>query len=658
MAKKFYKTLRFKILLTMLLVSLGILIFFAVNWYYEKSKQSIREDASIIKIVETCLLEDYRDLRDFFNIEPHNPGYYETNQSPYIDQHHENMHRMLSLVESLEQSASFGDKREIKEKITSLKALITDYDSTFHRMAKLIYLRGYKDYGIVGKMRKRIHSVEDNWPGTTEQVLMLRRHEKDYIIRHEDVYKEKHQKVYEKLCHEALPRLNIPVPTKKQLARDLDEYRRLFEHFTLIEELLGLHNYSGLKMLLDEQGKQLEEQISELEAYINEGKNELVSGVRFTYTIGTQVIVLILVLAGFYLARRITAPVEALSGYMGRFVQSGFREKEKIEKGSRNDETGQLISNFELLRDEAAALIANFEQKVEERTREIDLQRMRIEKQKVEIENQRNELDHQKQILDVQNKNYKDSIMYASYIQQAMLPDRIALDDLAPENFVFFKPRDVVSGDFYWAEQVVHHGEAYSVFAAVDCTGHGVPGAFLSFLGNSGLNMAVKEEGLIKPKDILVYLNQYIFNSLHKKNKLGRLRDGMDAALCVIRNKTRELWYAGAFNPLYLIRSGQLIEMKANRLPLGVHADIGDKLDEHYMKLEKDDAMYIFTDGFTDQFGGKDGKKFMKRRFKKLLADMAGKPVPVQKRIINETIARWQNAHEQVDDMLVIGMKV
>lgn len=254
--------------------------------------------------------------------------------------------------------------------------------------------------------------------------------------------------------------------------------------------------------------------------------------------------------------------------------------------------------------------------------------------------------------LEKKNKDITDSIRYAKRIQTAVLPPEIPFEN----TFVFFRPKDIVSGDFYWLE---HIGDK-EMIAAVDCTGHGVPGAFLSILGHSMLTKIVREYGILEPAKILDQLDEEIVKALHQKNVKGErvVNDGMDLALICYNRDTNILEFAGGYNSLIMIRNGELEEVKADRFPIGMTTIHDNKqFTNHEIKVQKGDSFYIFSDGYADQFGGKDGRKFRKKNMKDLLLSLQDLPMREQGVKLEEQILDWMKDHEQIDDMVFIGRR-
>ncbi|MBN2613035.1 MAG: SpoIIE family protein phosphatase [Bacteroidales bacterium] len=261
----------------------------------------------------------------------------------------------------------------------------------------------------------------------------------------------------------------------------------------------------------------------------------------------------------------------------------------------------------------------------------------------------------QKEELALKNKNITDSINYAKRIQSALMPSKKLFHSLFPESFVLHIPKDIVSGDFYWINEV----QDTIFIAAVDCTGHGVPGAFMSIIGFELFRKLTNVEGIKKPSDILNNLNED-FQDIFKDVDNIALKDGMDIAFCSVNKKTRILEFAGAFNPLYLIRDNSIIEIKGDRNSVGLPVSETEKstFENHSVQLQTGDIFYIFSDGFADQFGGPEGKKYKYRRFRHLLLALHHLPPERQHDFLYKSIMEWKGDLDQVDDILVIGVRV
>jgi len=267
----------------------------------------------------------------------------------------------------------------------------------------------------------------------------------------------------------------------------------------------------------------------------------------------------------------------------------------------------------------------NLEQKVIERTKQIELQKQEI----------------------------TDSIHYASRIQNALLPPKEDLDNLLPSYFILNKPRDIVSGDYYW----LAHKDNKVIVAVADCTGHGVPGAFMSILGIACLNEIVNKTETIIANEILNLLREQLIKSLRQTGKDDKTRDCIEMALCVIDFDKKNVQFAGAFRPLYLIRNNNLSEIKGDFMPIGIYEGEKNSFSNKEIQFEANDVIYMFSDGYVDQIGGPDKKTFRSKKFKELLMNMHQKPLYEQKVILEQKYTEWKRDVEQIDDILILGIR-
>lgn len=270
------------------------------------------------------------------------------------------------------------------------------------------------------------------------------------------------------------------------------------------------------------------------------------------------------------------------------------------------------------------------------------------------ISSQKLEVEIQRDLIQAKSKEVTDSIYYARRIQRALLASNSLLQSNLPEHFVLYKPKDIVSGDFYWASL---QGNKFYLCSA-DCTGHGVPGAFMSLLNISFLNEAVIEKKIESPDKILNEVRSQIISSLSSGDIEEQTKDGMDAVLCMFDFKGMWLRFSCANNPLWLIRNNELKVFAADKMPVGMHHGEEKPFTLQTIGLRKGDIVYLFTDGYSDQFGGEHGKKFKYKKLQELLLDIREKTMQEQKEILDATIEQWRRDLEQVDDMLIIGIKV
>ncbi len=263
-------------------------------------------------------------------------------------------------------------------------------------------------------------------------------------------------------------------------------------------------------------------------------------------------------------------------------------------------------------------------------------------------------LEDIKLLFEKQKRELTESLKYASYIQRALLPSELVLKRYFPDHFLIYMPRDIVSGDFYWISRKKNR----LYFAMADCTGHGVPGAFLSILGISFLNQIVDRDDEYTAAMILNSLREYIMKALHQTGDIYEQKDGIDIAFCLIDLETDILHYAGAFCPVYIIKNAnQLIEIPGDKMPIGVAAEEEISFKNHEIRLNEGDLVYLFSDGYVDQFGGVEGKKFKYRPFRNILLSISKYSMEIQKEKLLEQHQEWRGKLSQLDDISIFGFR-
>jgi serine phosphatase RsbU (regulator of sigma subunit) len=262
-------------------------------------------------------------------------------------------------------------------------------------------------------------------------------------------------------------------------------------------------------------------------------------------------------------------------------------------------------------------------------------------------------ISYQRYEIDRQRKELTESIKYASYIQNALLTSQHELKKLLPEHFVIFIPRDIVSGDFYW----ITKRKSDLIVAVADCTGHGVPGAFMSILGITLLSEIVNRASYNSAGTILNQLRESVMRALNQRGTDQEQKDGIDMAICLINIETNMLEFAGAFNPIYIVKKNRLIEMHGDKMPIGIAALEENSFTNHRYNLEENDVVYLFSDGFVDQFGGPEGKKFKYQPFRNLLLNISNLPMHLQKNDLIKKFNQWKGNLPQLDDVLMFGFR-
>lgn len=487
-------------------------------------------------------------------------------------------------------------------------------------------------------------------------------------------------------------------PENKQLADSIFIYcdQLWLMHNSVMNDLSTVDNYNdpsfflpSQSMILDNDGairvrtkiikNKLDELIKLQYKEADDKRKEMLESFR-TLQFVVVLLLIVLPIGGFlialFTARTITKPVQYLKGILLSMAR-GILPAERIR--NRNDEIGEMSVALNSLVD-SMKLTTEFAREVgggnfdsyykplsEEDTlghalikmREDLRENERVLEAKVierteEVVRQKEEIEVQNQKLEILYKHITDSIRYAKRLQDAILPSHVVVDRLLPESFILFKPKDIVSGDFYWLYEKA--GRVY--IAIVDCTGHGVPGAFMSIVGNNMLNQIVKEHAGLNAGQMLDEMNVLAGKTINQHSEEGAVRDGMDMTLCIYDPATRTVDMAGANNPLYLYRNGELVEYKADKLAIGYTEDKKRNFTNHHIQLETGDTLYMFSDGYADQFGGPKGKKFMVGQFRTFLTQIHRMPMQEQLFTLDATLDQWRGNLEQVDDILVMGFRV
>lgn len=276
---------------------------------------------------------------------------------------------------------------------------------------------------------------------------------------------------------------------------------------------------------------------------------------------------------------------------------------------------------------------------------------------RMNFENEKNKVENQKKELELQHKHITDSIRYAHEIQLGMLQEIESFKLFFKQSFIFWQPKDVVSGDFYYFKEFGKEKDKI-ICAVADCTGHGVPGALITILGLSSLNEIVLQNPDLTASEILEHMQVKIKGALQQGKRSVENRDGMDMAVCILEKKSNILQFAGANRPIYIIRSGELIELQPNRKPIGMNYYDDKSFQNQNIQLYMDDTIYLFTDGFSDQFGDAENRKYFVSNFKKLLLKQSHLPLAEQLEIIGDSYHDWKGTTEQTDDILIMGFHI
>jgi sigma-B regulation protein RsbU (phosphoserine phosphatase) len=411
----------------------------------------------------------------------------------------------------------------------------------------------------------------------------------------------------------------VPSNTKYAVLYIDDEEHNLISFKSTFRREYDIHVASSGKL-----GLEIMEQ-NEINLVITDQRMPEMTGVEFLEKVKHQYPDCVrMIMTGF---SDMEAIIEAINkGNIYRYISKPWNRAElKITIDSAFEVYNLKLQNKNLIAD-LKEVNQNLEKIVEQRTRQIEQQR----------------------------KNITDSIQYASRIQSALMLPSEELDRLLPTHFILNKPKDIVSGDYYW----VSHKNNSMIVAVADCTGHGVPGAFMSIMGINFLSEIVSKREIFKANEILNELREHLIRSLGQTGHRDETRDGMEMALCIVDLESNQLQFSGAFRPLYIFRNKELIEIKGDRMPIGIYNEEVVSFTNKEMKVQDNDVFYLFTDGYVDQIGGPDRKTYKSRKFKKLLREIHLKPLKEQKSILEKEHLAWRSKIEQIDDILIMGIRI
>lgn len=594
---------------------------------------------------KSLVLNDAKAQQDFINVDLISDRYFLTHSSLRLDAHYKWQKEMdLTLHEIKDLGVT--ENLLLEEQVDGLDDLKSRYNSAFNKLVESTTELGYKDYGLTGKMREYAHNLEDSFPDciSLEKLLMLRRHEKDFIIRKERKYIAKFNDLIKQVRADLIVKNDL---RSKAALTQLINYGNIFQELASAHQKNGIHSNSGLMAEVEEIENELLLSTDDIILRTKEKAQITLNDIEYFFWVSIAVFMLIVGFLIDRLSRILSRPILTLQEHVDEFVVSGFQSDFEVSYfEGRKDELGALYQDIKNLSEEITIHFRNYRSKAEKRHREILTKNNKIKEQKRLLEDQKN-------LLSLQNKSVMDSIAYAKRLQKAIFPDKDLLKEKIGNYTLFFKPKDIVSGDFYWVDETTDS----IYFAVADCTGHGVPGAFMSLLGYNFLNQAILDLELRETNDVLDYLNSSISELLNQKNETEAIQDGMDIALCRWIKSESVLQYSGANRPLLLVRNGEVQQYDSDRLPIGWNFNSERQpFSSRKIKVQKEDQIYLFSDGYYDQFGGDNDKKFKFRRFKSLLSEMDGRNPESNKKLLSQTLGHWMKNTDQIDDICVLGV--
>jgi len=623
-----------------------------------------------IKLLETNKLKE-----DIFISELINPTFYEQKNSlpeRKFNVSLTNLRRQIKLLKKSEVTS----KNKYKKELIEIENSVNAYSKSFNKLIRLFKLKGYKNYGIEGEMRLSAHEITLQ---KDEKIiyysLILRKHEKDFLIRKELEYISSFSKTLNQLISYLFTNRNYTEKEKNTIYNLLYFYNKNFKTIARIENLIGFKGQKGLMNKSNLIFESVHEKLSRLEKKISIIEDQRKESVKKQSVMLFGVLIIFLSIVIYFLTKSITSSIKLITKTFTDYVNSGFSVMPNEYKRSHITEFNTIYLDFLKMAKEIDLFTNFFKEKVTERTLEINKQKEEILFQQQKIENQyqdllkiNDDLINQKELIKNRNTEMIESMRYAKRIQKALLPNSKAYKNYFKESFVYTQAKDVVSGDFNLIYPFKTHIEIDNktktenniLFIAADCTGHGVPGAFISVLGINSINKLVNLLNVTDPGQLLHSLDNDInhYLSVDKKEEKVIL-DGMDIAAFSFNTETYMLKYCLAKFSCALIRDGEFLELEAQKSSIGYN--ITSNFEKIFItasiQLKPNDCLYMFSDGYADQFGGPLNKKYKKRDLTNLMRTISVKPLKEQKMILTREFKDWKKTNSQTDDVSVIGVK-
>lgn len=582
-----------------------LLIFVAMSGYFNRK---IHEKQTLLVKLDN-LSTQIQDHKDWMENITNKRSWYDSIAKNEQEYRQKNSFAHELMREDLADVFSYDPKTQ-RELLVSLDDLLLTEDRILNDIAKI----GFKEFGYIGKMREVIHDVEEEFPQFDEQILSLRRHEKDYIMRNDENYAHSlHQEMADWQA-----RGNCP-PALKQYLQYFDSVRSRFQ---VLFAIPNRNHYSSWSLNISNIQANLRRVRgnSILESY-DLSNNSLtmqyiISGIAF----------LALIAGSIYIVRNITIQVSRLQRSMNEFISSNYQAYESISHQLPKNEIGQISIQFLKMARKIKWDVHLLEDRVLRRTTALHEKNTQLEKQHAEM---------------------MDSLRYAQKLQESLLVSRKHLSQHFEQVHVHYTPKNLVGGDFYWMRTFRENGTERVLFALADCTGHGVPGALLSVLGMNTLD-ELFADGLRKPNELLDSLRKTILRRISSDEE--QRMDGMDIAIFCLDKRSRELHFSGAQMPLWIVRDSEVIELNGERVPIGFTYMNHLEFNSQHITLEENDKLVVFTDGMVDQFGMESNKKFGKKQLRYLLGRSSNQNSTVLFNRLMNQFSFWKGEREQTDD--------
>lgn len=656
---KKHQQIKYKILLVSILSILSVLIILLSN--YKINSLNHKKENQLESLTElTIFMGQVNGLeKDFFSYEVINPTFYQTGVSPVLKKCNSTFKELEYKLIDFSSNLSDKEKLKIKPYISKLSQKIHVHNLFYDSLSMFVLKKGFQDYGLIGKMREEAHFIEKYAPfNNKEEILMLRRHEKDYFLRKQPKYIIKAQKQIS-LIKQKLSELKIDSKQKKAFIESINNYNYYFNQITKHNQLIGIKSGDGLKGKISQNFIAINKEINFIKIAFKQNTDYKIQIINILNLIALLILIIVITLS-VVTSKKLGLPIFKLTKSIEKVIESDFSKNNSIYISETRDEIGQLGIDIQKM------LL-----KIQLNKEELIYKQEEIQKQNDLLTTQKIDLDIALKDIALKNKNLTSSITYAKRLQEAILPEKENIDKLFPNNFVIYKPRDIVSGDYY----TVYEKQNKKIVIAIDCTGHGVPGAFMTLLASMVVSDYMRDcdeqcpeescdGSIFSPKKLMEKIDHEIRKILKQEKTLSR--DGMDMAICVIDKKKQQLIFSGAKLPIILVRENIVKKVKGSKRTVGGLLDpkmAKMEYEEHYFDLTPNTKFYLFSDGFQDQFGGYDDTKFKQKKIEDIIFKNHNLPMTDQKTVLEESLNKWMNptdslSYDQIDDIMLLGFEV
>ncbi|WP_343604279.1 SpoIIE family protein phosphatase [Fluviicola sp.] len=583
-----------------------LLLFASISWYYNKK---IHEKQAILLKLDS-LSTQIQEHKDWIEHLTNQRFWYDSIAQNETTYRRKNSFTHELIRQNLSGTFRASDSKNKKNLSARLDHLLLTEDHILNDIAKI----GFKEHGYIGKMRDVIHDIEKNFPQFEEQILSLRRHEKDYIMRNDEHYAVS--------LHQEITLWKATGNYPKALNQYLQYFDSVRSRFQMLFATPHKNHYASWTLNITN----IQANLRHIRgSFIRESYALSNDSLKMQYII-SAIAFLALIFGSIYIIRNITLQVTRLQKSMNEFISSNYQADETISHQLPKNEIGQISIQFLKMARKIKWDVHLLEDRVSRRTVALQEKNSQLEKQHAEM---------------------MDSLRYAQKLQESLLVSRKQLAQHFEQVHVHYSPKNLVGGDFYWMKSFRENGSEKVLFAIADCTGHGVPGALLSVLGMNTLD-ELFAAGIRNTNELLDSLRKTILRRISSDEE--QRMDGMDIAIFCLDKKTRELHFSGAQMPLWIVRDTEVIELNGERVPIGFTYLNHLEFKSEKILLEENDKLIVFTDGIVDQFGKESNKKFGKKQLRYLLSRSGSQNGSILYNRLMNQFSFWKGEGEQTDD--------